>query len=431
MIRLQRKLTGIGPEGLAKRAGWAGVVEVLQLVSSVLVFVVLANLLTTSDYGRLGAVLGIAAATASLSSFGSHVLLIKRVSQGEPLADSWKRATSVATVGLGAGALLVIALQPLLFDSIDIRAFALLVIAQVNFFWLTELAVFVGNGTRRLKEAAQIRFVVMVCRLLGLGWFVVYGNGELLQWAIASFVSFGVAVVLALGYIWRVFGPLPSLTRGSRADYREGVPFSVNAGSESLVDVSDRPMLLEFGKEVDAGIYSLGGRIVQYGYLPLRIILRASDADLFGAGRRGTAAALGVTRSLLGPMVAVSALVGVGLAVLAPIVPIVAGSEYDDAVNAIRLLAALPLVRGVQYLMGNCLSASNHQWWRVGSTLSAAVLNFTLNLILLPSGTWRTAVFTTMVSEVYLTGTLAAVVFYWVVKERATAPAATVDSEEG
>lgn len=427
---LRRKLAAIGPEGMAQRLGWSGAVEVLQLISSLLVFIVLAKLLSISDYGRLGAVLGVAGTTAALGSFGSHVLLIKRVSQGEPLAQSWKRSTSIAILGLGAGALIIIGLQPVLFANIDRSAFALLIVAQVNFFWLTELAVFVGTATRRLKEAAQIRFLVLVCRLAALAWFALYGNGELIRWAAASFVSFGVAVVLALTYIWRVFGPLPSLRHGSIADLREGTPFSVNAGSESLVDVSDRPMLIHYDKSVDAGIYSLGGRIVQFGYLPLRVIMRASDADLFAAGKRGTASALRVTRSLLGPMLAVSISVGVALATLAPVVPIIAGSEYNEAIDAIRLLAALPLIRAAQYLMGNCLSASDHQWWRVGATLSAAVVNFSLNLLLLPTGTWRTAVFTTMVSELYLTGVLSVLVFYWVVKERTSNPADTLVSEE-
>ena len=417
LASLKERLAEIGPAGLSGRAGWAGVVEVLQLVSSMLVFFVLAQLMSQSDVGIMGAVLGVALPVASLSSFGSHVLLIKRVAQGDDLADAWKRATAVGILGPAVGAALIIGLRPLILPSVNGWVFGLLIVSQVNFFWLTELAVFIGNATRRLKEAAQIRFIVVVCRLLALGAFAFFGDGQLVQWAFASFASFAFGAAAALLFVWRVFGARPSLRSWSLADLREGLPFSVNSVSESLVDVSDKPLLVRYDHAVDAGIYTVGARIIQFGYLPIRILLRASDADLFEAGRKGTAAALGVTRSLLKPAIAVGGVVGIGFLVLAPLVPLVAGREYVDSVSAIRWLAILPLIRAVQYLMGNCLSASDHQWWRVGATLVGAGVNFGLNLRLLPDGTWRTAVFTTIVSEVALTIMLTLVVVAWVWKE--------------
>ena len=421
MTTLRERLASIGPEGLARRAGWAGAVEVMQLVSSLLVFFALAKLMSTDDYGRMTGILGLAMVTSGLTGFGSHVLLIKRVSQGEPLSEAWPRATSIGVIGPGLGAVALIALQPLLLPNVDRLPYTLLVLAQVNFFWLSELAVWVGNGTRRLKEAAQIRFLILCCRLAALGWFAIWGQGELVRWAAASMISFAVSAILAVGFIWLVFGVRPSLVQGRLVDVREGTPFSVNAVSESLVDVSDRPLLLRYDHAADAGVYGLGGRIAQLGYLPLRIIMRASDADLFQAGKRGTGPALNVTRSLLGPSIAVSVAVGVGMVVFAPVV-LIAGDKWTDAVGAIRLLAALPLVRGVQWLLGNTLTASARQMWRVGATWSAAALNLGLNLILLPTGTWRTAVFTTMVSEVYLTTALGAIVLYWVRRESTVRP---------
>jgi len=424
MTGIRERLGSIGPEGLARRAGWAGAVEVLQLISSLLVFFVLASLLTTADYGRLGVVLGLALPTAGLTSFGSHVLLIKRVSQGEALGRAWPRATSIGILGPVFGSLLLIAaVHPLYFaDKIDRWVFILLVVANVNFFWLGELAVFVGNSTRKLKEAAQIRFMIVSCRILGLGWFALFGQGELLRWAVASFTSFALAAVLAVGFIWRVFGAYPSLRRGRLSDVSEGLPFSVNAVSEGLVDASDRPLLGHYGKLDDVGIYTLAGRVAQMGYLPLRALMRASDADLFQAGKRGTAAAFSVTRSLMLPSVGFGVVVGGGMLILAPIVPYLVGSKYDEAVLAIRLLSALPLIRGLQWLIGNTLSASDHQMARVKATWTAALLNLGLNLILLPTGTWRTAVFTTLVSEVYLTGALALTTLYWARREAVAGP---------
>ncbi|MEM7339184.1 MAG: oligosaccharide flippase family protein [Actinomycetota bacterium] len=413
VARMRSRVSGVGPAGVASRAGWAGVVEILQLVNAVLVFVILANLLGAANYGRLVAVLALAGPAVSLTNLGSHVLLIKRVSQGTQFSEAWHRATSIGLIGPTIGALILIAAQPIILDNVDRWSFALLLLSQGVFFWFTELAVYVGNATHRFKEAAQIRLMVLACRLVALAWFAVAGDGQLMAWAVASFAAFALGAVMALLFVRVNFGSWASLRHGQWSDVREGVPYSLNSAPETLFDASDKWLLARYDLLVDAGIYGLGARIVQFGYLPLRIIMRASDRDLFAAGRHGVASAMEVTASLMRPAVAASIAIAAGLAVLAPVVPLVAGSEYEAAVDAIRLLALLPLIRGIQWLLGNCLSASDHQWWRVGATASAAALNVALNVSLLPTGSWRTAIFTTMVSELYLTGVLALIITYW------------------
>ncbi len=406
------RLTG-GGRGAAHRIGWSTVVELSQLASSVLVFLILARQLHPDDYGALGAVLGVAMPAATLTSFGSHVLLIKRIAQGGDFTDAWQRATSIGMLGPALGTALLVAAQPLILPRVSTVVYALLVVSQLNFFWLTELAVYVGNATRNLKAAAQIRLMVVATRFGALAVFATLTPGRLVDWAVASVVSFAVGAALALYHVWRVFGARPSLRRSSMADLREGLPFSANAVTESLVDISDRPLLFRYGHEADAGIYTLGGRIIQFGYLPIRVLLRTADADLFAAGQNGTGAALAVTRRLLKPAVAVGLAAGAGAFVCASAVPWLVGDEYRPAVETIRLLAPLPAIRAVQYLMGNCLSASGHQRWRLTLTVGAGFLNLGLNLVLLPNGTWRTAVGTTFVSELFLTISLTAIALGW------------------
>lgn len=388
---------------MGRRLGWSSIVEVLQLASSILVFLILAGQLSVEDYGLMGAIVGVALPAANLSSFGSHVLLVRRVAQGGDLSEAWQRATAVGIVGPGVGALVMIAAKPIILPEADFWVYTLLLVSQLNFFWLTELAVYIGNGTRRLKEAAQIRLLVVACRFGGLMCFVLFTQHRLIDWAAASVISFAIGAALAIGYVARVFGVKPSIRRLTFADFREGAPFSANAVTESLVDVTDRPLLSRYGHAEDAGIYTLGGRIIQFGYLPIRILLRASDADLFAAGKHGVGPALALTKRLLAPSLAIGITVGVGAYVIAPIVPFLVGDEFLEAVDAIRLLAVMPAIRAVQYLMGNCLTASNNQRWRLVATATAGVLNLGLNLTFLPNGTWRTAVYTTLVSEVFLT----------------------------
>lgn len=415
-----RLLSG-GPSGIVARFGWASVTEVLQLVSSVAVFVIVANLISQADYGQMSAVLGVAFPTLTLTAFGTHILLMKRVAQGQDLANAWARATAIGILGPLVGvAFGVLIVQPYFLSTIDATTFALLFVSQVSFFWITELATFLGVGAKRLKDSAQVRLLVVVTRLAGLAVFAVFGRGSLKFWAWSSMISFGVAAFGAVLMVWNRYGARPSITAVSLQDLREGLPFSVNSGSESLVDSMDRPLLLNYAGEEDAGVYGLGGRIIQFGYLPIRILLRASDADVFAAGKDGVASAWRVTRrQLVKPGIGVGAFVTVGFLVFAPLVPILVGEKYNEAVPAIRMLAVLPLIRSVQYLFGNCLSASTHQQWRTMATIAAVVVNLALNLRLLPNGSWRTAVGTTLVSELFLALVLGFMILYLSQKETA------------
>jgi O-antigen/teichoic acid export membrane protein len=401
--------SGDGPS-LVGRTIWSAIAEILQLASSVLVFLILARHLAPADYGVMGAVLGLAMPAATLTSFGSHVLLIKRVAQGGSFKEAWQQATSIGILGPALGAIVMIAFKPVLLPGVDIWVYTLLLLSQLNFFWLTELAVHVGGATRNFRASAQIRLMIAIVRFGALIVFAALTPGRLIDWAIASAISFALSAALAIGYIWRVFDAPPSLKRGSFADAKEGAPFSANAVTGSLVDTSDRPLLYRYGHESDAGIYALGGRIVQFGYMPVRILLRASDADLFAAGQGGIRPALQVVKRLLRPAMALGVLSGACLLLGASIVPRLVGSEYEEAVLTIQLFATMPAIRALQYLVGNCLSASGHQRVRLLATVAAAVLNFGLNLVLLRHGSWRMAVVTTFVTEIFLTLVLVVVV---------------------
>lgn len=403
---------------VADRAGWSLVVELLQLASSTLVFLVLVRYMEPGTLGQLSALLALAFPALSVSTLGTQFLLLRRSAQGEDLANAWNRALTVGLFGPALAALAMIALRPLLLPNVSATAYILVFVGNMPFFWLNELAVYLGVGSGRMKQAAQARSILVFFRFVALGWFAIWGGGRLEAWAAASTISFAVGAVGALWFVKRAFGLRPRLNRHSVADLPQGIPFSANSVNEGLVDSSDRWLLVRFGHAEDAGLYALGARIVQFGYMPLRTLLRSFDSELFAAGKHGVRSALTITRQMARPGMAIAAAVSVGFLIVAPLVPLVAGDEYRDSVSVIRFLALLPVVRMVQYLFGNTLSAADRQWWRARATFLAMVTNLGLNLWLLREGNWRTAIMTTFISELLLATLLAVVVGYWVRRER-------------
>ncbi len=389
----------------------------LQLASSTLVFLILVRFMDKETFGELGALLALVF-PVSVGTLGSHFLLLRRSSQGHDLADAWSRANTVGLAGSGGGgggddrpsAAAVAERRPPGLRTDLRRQFAVL---------LDQRAGGVPRSGHRSAEAGRpgpadpgrlpFRRAGVVRRV---GRWQPCGMGrrqhrQLHRWGDRSPV-----------FVRRAFGLTPRFEPASFSDLPPGIPFSVNSVNESLVDSSDRWLLTRFDHKADAVLYTLGARLVQFGYLPLRTLLRAYDADLFGAGKDGVRAALVVTRRMIKPGMAIAAAVGLSFLLLAPLLPLVAGSDYDESVDVIRLLSVLPAIRMVQYLAGNILSAADRQPWRMTVTGLAMVTNLGLNLWLLREGTWRTAIFTTFVSELLLAGLLIGIVAYWVRRGR-------------
>lgn len=407
------RLATMAADLLGHRTRWAAVVELLQLLSSTAAFLVLPGLLDTSDYGIMGGVTAAALPALNLSNMGTHILLLRRAARGEDLRSAWQRATTLGTIGPGLAVLVLISLHSVLLPHVDRTVYALLVAGGVAAFWLSELAVYLPIGLGHLRTAAVLRFVTFLLRLLALGWFALFGGAELVNWAWANLISFGAAGLLGLAIIHRYYGVVPGFRRDAVFDIRPGLPFSVNGASENLVDGADRFLLLRFDHTNDAGIYTLGGRAIQFAYVPIRMLLRAHESELFAAGRHGVRSALRVSIRLAPSGLLLGFAAAACFWLIAPVVPWILGQEWQEAVDVIRFLSFLPALRSMQYLVGNTLSASDRQWSRFGATIVTALLNVGLNLIYLPNGGWRTAVVTTLVSEVALLAFLCILLWYW------------------
>ncbi len=403
---------------LGNNTRWAAVSEVLQLISSTLVVLMVASLLDEASYGVMAGVAALAAIALNLSNLGSHILLLRRGAQGDDLGDAWSRAMTVG-VGLpGLLALLLLVAKPFFQPNVDFTIYALFIVAGMPLFWLTELAIYVPIGLGHMKRAAIGRLIVTVCRLGAIGWFVLSDVQDLTTWAWANMASFALSAVLGVGYVWYSYGVGPRFNAQAREDLRPGLPFSVNGVTENVNDQADRYLLLRFEHDIDNGVYSLGGRAIQFAYMPLRMLLRAHDSELFAAGKSGVTRAFRVSARLAPTTLLLGLSAGAAFWVLAPLVPALLGPKWsDEVVSVIRWLAFLPAARAVQYVAGNTLSAADKQWWRFGATAVAALLNLGLNLALLPNGTWRTAAMTTYVSEMVLMASLVLLVFYWMRRE--------------
>lgn len=384
---------------LAVNTSWSLFAEATQVVLSAALFLVLVLVLEPEEYGRLGAALAIATAAGGLAFVGSQQLLVRSLAVESIFAEEWNRSFTTLLAGSVVVTGILLALRGVLLPELSATTFGLILLAQIFFYGLAELAVYAAQGHRRLVVAAQVRVAAGAVRMAVLGVFVVAGERSLAGWAPWMLASNALAAMAALALAYRAFGHLPRPTRIRRKRVRDGLPYMLSQSSTSLLDSADRPMLVGYGFANEAGIYFAGYRIASLAAVPIRAIAGASDADFFEAGakspRAAYALAVKTTRNaaLVGAAAAGALLLGAGL------VEMIAGEDYAETTNVIRLLSVLPILRSLQMFAANALTAIGRHSIRIGMLLTALVANVGLNILLIPRYDWRGALTATFLAE--------------------------------
>lgn len=395
-----------GARSLAGRVGWAVIGEAVNLVGTALLFLVLADQLGAVDYGALQAVISTALITGPLATFGANWQLVRRSVVADDPAAEVGRAVSMATVGTGGAALLILAIAvaiPALLPDVSRMTMALVLLAQMPAYWLVELAATAAVARADLRLATVIRTVVVVVRLGALALFLIVGGSGVDTWAWYFAASNLAAAGAAHGLLAGSLGRWPRLSRPARREFTSGFPYGLGNTTEGMLAASDKPLLAQFGFRQETGIYAAGYRIVTLGLVPMMALQRAQDRRVFRQGAVGSAAShlagMRMARHALVATVPVSA----ALWLLAPAIDLVLDEEWTEVQDVVRMLALLPVIKGFQFAFGNALTAAGNQSARMWLTGAAAGANFLGNLWLIPRGAWQAAAATTLAAESVLT----------------------------
>jgi O-antigen/teichoic acid export membrane protein len=222
-------------------------------------------------------------------------------------------------------------------------------------------------------------------------------------WAICLAVAAAVAAIASLVLVNRWLA-LPATIRRPRAkDLRAGLPFAVNQSSDSVMQDVDKALLEGANIGNVAGPYAAAYRLIGYGLLPIRGVIRASYADLFVKAEHDLGEAITYLRKLSKPALGYGLLVSLGVFIAAPLLPIILGDGYALAVPMTRALAIVPTIKATQTLAANTLTAAGRNSTRNILLGIAAVGNLVANLIGIPRYGWGAAVVSTLVAEAFLT----------------------------
>jgi len=386
----------------ARAASWAMLGQVSATLASTANFLILARVVGPADYGLIAGTWALVLAVAPIAAVGSDRLVVsdvtvRRLRPGHALGLALATAATGWVVVIAALA----ALQPVVLPQTHLALVLLLAAADIVALGTVSLITSLGFATGNARAAGMAVVVVNLTKLAAVVVFWLSGGQDPLRWATlyAAFALVSAAVQLAVT-LRRVGRPSAHGFHVGRR-VREGLPYTGHIAAMVVQNDADKTLLVRAGLAEQAGHYSVAYRLSTVAYLPVLAVLQSTFPRFFAAGAEGgLRATVALARRLATPLLAYGAVAAVGLVAAAPLVPVLVGEEYRDAVPLLMLLAPLVLVKVVQSVTGDALTGAGRQGARTRCVAVAAGVNVALNLALIPLLGLAGALVATAVAEV-------------------------------
>jgi O-antigen/teichoic acid export membrane protein len=354
------------------------------------------------------------------SALGFGIVFLRHVSP-EPrrFSEFWGHiliATSFASI------LLVVALSFAAPHIISRESANLVVLVAISECVCNNLAVCAGQvfqAFERLRYTAILNLLTSFLRMsIAIVLLITVHHVSAHQWTVAALSVSIFASIAAVGTVSVQFGRPEFRPRAFMKFLPEGLQFSISGSTTSLYNDLDKTMLSHYGMNVQNGIYTVAYRVVDIATMPIRSIMSAASPRFFREGSKGVARTLSLARTILKRTVVLGVAASAALFLAAPILPHLAGKSFAEAAPALRLLCLIPLFRSFHLSAGDALTGAGLQRYRLGSQIAATLLNFGLNIWLIPSHGWQGAAWASLATDGCL-GLLNWLIL-WIVSRRAT-----------
>jgi O-antigen/teichoic acid export membrane protein len=391
---------------MAQNAGWLFAGQGLGLVLQAGYFVLLARLLGPLQYGIYAGAFAFASLVAQYSALGTGTVFLRYVSSDHSaFAVYWGNILVVTSV-VGGG--LVVALDLLGSRLLNPASAALVLLAAIGNCVCAQLTIESGRVFQtfeKMRLTALLNLLTNLVRTVGAAAMLIgMHHATAWQWALVSTLVSALAAAATVATITFQFGRPRFdvhlfVRRGA-----EGFGFAVAMSTSSLYNDLDKTMLSHYGMNRDNGIYSMAYRIVDVATIPIFAIRDAAMPRFFKLGRDGIQAPTELAYRLLRRALALGALGSVVMFLAAPLIPLVVGRGFAEGAVALRWLCPIPLFRSIHQMTGCALTGAGMQRYRTATQLTAATLNFFLNLWLIPKWGWHGAAWSSLCTDAALAG---------------------------
>jgi O-antigen/teichoic acid export membrane protein len=375
----------------------------LALVVQAGYFIVIARLLGNLQYGIFVGAAACVAVVSPYASLGSGFIFLRYVSPDPRKFASYWGNIIISTLSLGT--LLVIGLglaAPWLLHGQSRLLVVLMAIADCICIQLTVANSQVFQAFEKLRYTALLNLLTNTSRLLvAVVMLVAVRHASAMQWAVASLSVSLVSCCGAFLFILLHFGRPSFCFKLVIQRAWEGFIFAITGSTSSVYNDVDKVILAHQGMNVANGIYTMAYRVVDVSTMPVRSIHAAAFPRFFRYG--ASAEGLSATGKFAGKILKRTSILSLGMAlamvVAAPLIPFVIGKQFAASVSALRWLSLIPFFRSIHIIAGDALSSAGYQNYRLGAQAAIAVMNFGMNIYLIPRYSWHGAAWASLASD--------------------------------
>ena len=396
-----QRLRRLRESRLARNSAWMMAGQCASVVLQTGYFFILARLLGSRGYGVYVGAVAFCSLLSQYAANGAGTLFLRHVS-----VDSQQHGRYLGNIFLSVlalGSLVVLALglaAPYLINRESAALVLIVAVGECICRQCTDAIARVFQAYEQMKTTALVSLLGNAARFgIASAMLLVFHHATARAWAAAStlvsVLSTGLLCLLAA----RAFGRPVLDWRLFALRFSEGFGFSFAGSTFSIYNDIDKTMLSHYGMNAANGLYSMAYRVVDMATMPSWSIYAAGLSQIFHAGSAGIQATRPLAGRMLRGMLAVSLPVVLAMVLAAPLLPRLVGPSFHGTVDAVRWLAVLPLLRCFQLSGGAALTGAGYQRYRTAGQLSAAFVNFALNLYLIPHRGWLGAAWASLATD--------------------------------
>jgi O-antigen/teichoic acid export membrane protein len=395
----------VGTRRILANTVYRGAADVGSKLISIAFFVVLARQLGESGFGVFVFGLTLAAMLTVLAGFGQDQVLTREVARDRTRLDEYFANTVALKLAL---ALPVLVVSALVMAAAGVDAETLWVVLLLGIALVAEqLASTCFAVYQAFEQLVYVPVVIITQRLIT----AVAGIAAVLAGASVVFVSVvylgGALVAMVLAYVLlvrRVARPGLLVSTGSwRGLLIAAAPVGVASVLSLLMFRVDTAILAFFESDAVVGAYGAAFRLFE---ATLFLSWAVTTAVFPVLARLSTTSRPSVGEVFDGSLKLVVALtlpLAVGMAILSePIVHLVFGQEFDEAVVPLQLLSPAIVVYSIAFVSGGMLVAQNRQ--RATAIVYGAMTAFNIaaSLILIPARSLDGAALAALLTQIFL-----------------------------
>ena len=348
----------------------------ISFAGHMLGFIILARALPSADIGHLAIMTSASGLGAAWCEFGVCEMARRRIGRDTTEYQGVLGHSLIMIFGLGS--LLSIALTLVVSTFFDlgssyiesVKVAALIIPANIAPFVFIGFAeqVAVAHGHMRIANSINAGYGLMRALVACLACYV-FGVSSLVQWApwhCAFYTSVFLGCVAA---VWRYGAPQWTFLR---SEVRRGATMSTWAFLHMLRQNVDLLALGTIASPAFIGNYSVARRSLGVASIVGQALDRILYSKLVLVGKTGAGPTFSLVKKyakyLTGPLI----LTSVAVFFAAPIIVLVFGPKYADAVTVTRTLCPIVVAWGFQNLAFDALNAAEHHIARLVVSVIAA-----------------------------------------------------------